>query len=40
MVQREILVPEDVANLMVPGKQPVSAYFTFCDFYDEAVDYS
>ena len=31
MFQREIPIPQDVANLMVPGEQPVAAYATFRD---------
>ena len=29
--QQETPIPEDVANLMVPGEQPVAAYATFRD---------
>lgn len=29
--QQEIPIPQDVANLMVPGEQPVAAYATFRD---------
>ena len=29
--QQEIQIPQDVANLMVPGEQPVAAYATFRD---------
>lgn len=31
MFQHEIPIPQDVANLMVPGEQPVAAYATFRD---------
>ena len=31
MFQQEIPIPQDVANLMVPGEQPVAAYATFRD---------
>lgn len=29
--QHEIPIPQDLANLMVPGEQPVAAYATFRD---------
>lgn len=31
MLQHEIPIPQDVASLMVPGEQPVTAYATFRD---------
>ena len=31
MFQHEIPIPQDVANHMVPGEQPVAAYATFRD---------
>ena len=31
MVQREILVPEDVFSLIVPTEQPITAYTTSRD---------
>ena len=31
MLYHEIPIPQDVANLMAPGKQPVAAYATFRD---------
>lgn len=31
MFHHEIPIPQDVANLMVPGEQPVAAYATFRD---------
>ena len=30
-LQHEISIPQDIANLMVPGEQPVAAYATFRD---------
>lgn len=31
MLYHEIPIPQDVANLMAPGKQPVAAYATLRD---------